>query len=102
MPDYKSTYTGEQIDEALKKAMEGSTLGGAEATTLAAGSDATASIENNVLKLGIPAGAQGIPGVPGEPGYTPIKGTDYWTEADKTEMVNAVLAALPAAEGVGF
>ena len=41
-------------------------------------------------------------GEPGAPGYTPVKGTDYFTEADKTELVNAVLAALPAAEGVGY
>lgn len=35
-------------------------------------------------------------------GHTPIKGTDYFTEADKAEMVNAVLTALPAAEGVSY
>lgn len=38
----------------------------------------------------------------GEDGYTPVKGTDYFTEEDKTELVNSVLAALPAAEGVSF
>ena len=32
-------------------------------------------------------------------GYTPVKGTDYYTEADKTEMVNAVIAALPKYDG---
>lgn len=36
----------------------------------------------------------------GEDGYTPVKGKDYWTDADKAQMVNDVLAALPAAEGV--
>ena len=35
-------------------------------------------------------------------GKTPVKGTDYYTDADKTEMVNAVIAALPTTEGVGF
>lgn len=35
-------------------------------------------------------------------GHTPEKGVDYFTEDDKTEMVNAVLEALPAAEGVDF
>lgn len=35
-------------------------------------------------------------------GYTPIRGIDYYTEADKAEMVNAVLEALPAAEGVSY
>lgn len=36
----------------------------------------------------------------GENGITPVKGTDYYTEADKTEMVNLVLEALPSAEEV--
>ena len=38
----------------------------------------------------------------GENGYTPVKGKDYFTEADKNELANAVLAALPAAEGVSY
>lgn len=45
-------------------------------------------------------GADGAPGQDGQDGKTPVKGTDYWTEADKTEIVNDVLEALPAAEGV--
>ena len=32
----------------------------------------------------------------------PKKGVDYWTEADKAEMVADVIAALDAAEGVNF
>lgn len=59
-----------------------------------------------------PQGPQGIPGEKGDQGdigpqgpagvdgHTPVKGTDYWTESDKQEIVNDVLAALPAAEGV--
>lgn len=35
----------------------------------------------------------------GEDGYTPVKGTDYYTEADKAEMVDLVLAALPTWSG---
>lgn len=38
-------------------------------------------------------------GEDGEDGYTPVKGIDYYTEADKTEMVNRVLAALPIYTG---
>lgn len=30
---------------------------------------------------------QGPQGVPGEPGYTPVRGVDYWTEADKAEII---------------
>ena len=32
-------------------------------------------------------------------GDTPVKGTDYWTAADKTEIVNDTLAALPTWAG---
>ena len=38
---------------------------------------------------------QSIRGATGAAGTTPVKGTDYFTSADKTEMVNAVIAALP-------
>jgi len=47
-------------------------------------------------------GEPGEPGINGADGYTPVKGIDYYTESDKTEIVNAVLAALPAAEGVSY
>ena len=43
-----------------------------------------------------------VSGKEGTPGYTPVKGTDYYTDTDKEEMVAAVLAALPAAEGSSF
>ena len=32
-------------------------------------------------------GEPGKPGAPGKDGYTPVKGIDYWTEADKEEIV---------------
>lgn len=38
-------------------------------------------------------------GSKGTKGDTPVKGTDYYTEADKAEMVNAVVAALPKYTG---
>jgi hypothetical protein len=47
-------------------------------------------------------GADGKDGTNGNDGYTPVKGVDYYTTADKTELVNMVLAALPAAEGGSF
>lgn len=47
-------------------------------------------------------GATGAAGKDGANGYTPQKGTDYWTAIDKQEMVNEVLAALPAAEEATF
>lgn len=38
-------------------------------------------------------------GKPGADGYTPVKGIDYWTEADRTQMVADVIAALPVYNG---
>lgn len=44
----------------------------------------------------------GSQGESGKDGYTPIKGTDYYTDTDKQEMVQLVIAALPSAEEVSF
>lgn len=54
------------------------------------------------------AGATGAPGAtgpkgdPGVPGKTPVKGVDYFTEVDKQEIVDAVLAALPDGTEVSY
>ena len=37
----------------------------------------------------------GSGGGSGEPGYTPIKGVDYWTDEDKNEIINDLLATKP-------
>ena len=47
-------------------------------------------------------GATGATGAAGKDGYTPVKGTDYWTAADKQEIVNDVLAALPDGTEVSY
>ena len=47
-------------------------------------------------------GVNGKDGKDGADGHTPIKGVDYFTEADKAELVADVIATLPNAEGVGF
>lgn len=47
-------------------------------------------------------GDKGDPGTPGTAGHTPVKGTDYWTAADKQEIVNNVLAALPDGTEVAY
>ena len=49
-----------------------------------------------------PKGDTGPQGPAGADGYTPVKGTDYFTESDKTELVNAVLAALPNGNEVAY
>lgn len=56
-------------------------------------------------------GDSGEPGKDGQPGKdgkdgvdgkTPVKGEDYYTEADKVEMVNMVIAALPNGDEVSY
>lgn len=44
-------------------------------------------------------GDPGEPGPEGPAGYTPVRGTDYWTAADQSAIVNDVLAALPKYAG---
>lgn len=76
---------------------------GTQASVTNAGTDSTA-----VLNFTIPrgekgeAGAKGDTGATGEAGHTPVKGVDYFTDAEKSEMIQAVLDALPAAEGASY
>lgn len=49
-----------------------------------------------------PAGPAGADGKDGADGKTPEKGTDYYTEADKTEMVSRVISALPTWNGGSY
>lgn len=44
----------------------------------------------------------GKDGQDGADGHTPVKGVDYWTDADKAQMVNDVIAALPDASEVSY
>jgi len=37
--------------------------------------------------------------IKGADGRTPVKGTDYWTDADKAEMVADVINSLPVYDG---
>lgn len=74
-------------------------------STSTAESGTPASVE--VVKSGsvanlsfiIPKGDDGSNGEKGDNGYTPVKGVDYYTEQDKQEMVQAVIAALPVYNG---
>lgn len=47
-------------------------------------------------------GDTGATGSQGPAGHTPVRGTDYWTAADQTSMVNDVLAALPTWNGGNY
>ena len=47
-------------------------------------------------------GEKGDPGKQGADGKTPVRGTDYWTESDRQEIVNDVIAALPDGTEVSY
>ena len=58
-----------------------------------------------VLKIKVSGVWQAVPAIKGDkgdPGTTPAKGVDYYTEADKQEMVQLVLAAIPSSEEVNY
>ena len=58
---------------------------------------------NEALALAKASGEfDGPQGPAGADGYTPVKGIDYLTESDKTELVNDVLAALPNGNEVAY
>ena len=45
-------------------------------------------------------GPEGTKGDKGDAGKTPVRGTDYWTASDKTEIVNSVLSSLTSEDWV--
>lgn len=58
--------------------------------------------DNSTVDIGRVAGDPGEDGADGADGHTPVKGTDYWTAADKQGIVNDVLAALPTWTGGSY
>ena len=71
----------------------------AKVETITNGATITITDKNGTTTATILNGAKGDPGTNGT---TPVKGVDYYTEADKQEMVQLVLAAIPSAEGVNY
>lgn len=71
-------------------------------TTISVDGAAIATVEDGADGKPGAAGATGPAGAPGKDGHTPVKGTDYWTGADKQEIVNNVLAAIPDGTEVAY
>lgn len=88
-PQGKAQDIFRYVDEAVKDKLSQDDL---QAATDEALAQAKASGEFD--------GAVGPEGPRGPAGATPQKGVDYWTEADRAQMVNDVLATLPVAEEV--
>lgn len=77
----------------------------AKVETITNGATITITDKNGTTTATILNGAKGTdgdPGPKGDPGTTPVKGVDYYTEADKQEMVQLVLAAIPSAQEVNY
>lgn len=64
--------------------------------------DKLSDLNGKLQYNGSDVGLKGDKGDPGVPGKTPVKGTDYWTAADKAEIVADTLAALPTWTGGSY
>ena len=94
------------IDNTVVLDEEVETEGSAEVSALTALLARTEALKNEIeskLNSGAFVGAKGEPGEKGatgekgEPGYTPIKGVDYFTEADKEELREGLSSSSPIA-----
>ena len=86
--------------EAAEAALEEFTTPTASATTLAAGSQATAEYSNGNFAFGIPRGADGSPGTPGAPGadgVTPDFSIGTVTTLEPTQPATATITGTPEA-----
>ena len=64
--------------------------------------DLISATDGKLKYNGSDVGLKGDKGADGINGKTPVKGTDYWTAADKAEIVNDTLAALPKWTGGNY
>ena len=77
--------------------------GGYYTPTVTQTAENTMQVEFTPSKATMPAVSGKAITLPAGPaGYTPARGTDYWTAADQQAIVNDVLAALPTWEGGSY
>lgn len=88
----------EAINTALAQAKASGEFDG-DSVTVANVQESTADGGSNVVTF---SDGKTLTVKNGSKGSTPVKGTDYYTAADKTEMVNAVIAALPTWTGGSY
>lgn len=83
--------TGEAGADGVSPTVEITAIDGGNRVSI---TDADGSTSFDVMN-----GSDGAAGADGADGYTPVRGTDYWTEEDKAEIVAATVAALPVYGG---
>lgn len=64
-------------------------------TTIKVDGTSIATINDGATGSQGPQGPKGETGATGAAGHTPVKGTDYWTSADRQGIIDDVLAAIP-------
>jgi len=84
------TVVNESVDNALEQAKENGEFNGTDGVSV------THSWSGTILTVTSASGTSSsdLKGDNGDDGYSPVRGTDYWTDNDKEEIVNAVLAEL--------
>jgi hypothetical protein len=76
----------------VKSVSESTADGGSNVITFSDGK--TVTIKNGSKGSKGDKGETGAAGKNGADGYTPVRGTDYWTETDKVEIVQRVIESL--------
>lgn len=68
------------------------------------GASATHYWDGTVLVVTSASGSSSadLKGETGDDGYTPVKGTDYWTDEDKQSIIDEILSMYPDAEMESF
>lgn len=102
-PQRKAQDIFRYVDEAVKDKLSQDDLQEATDAALAQAKESGEfdGADGAVGPVG-PVGPQGPAGPAGPAGATPQKGVDYWTEADRAQMVADTIAALPDASEVSY
>ena len=82
-----SSLVNESVNDALEQAKTSGEFNGAD------GMSTTHSWDGTILTVTSASGSSSAD-LKGDKGDSPIRGIDYWTDSDKSEMVNAVITEL--------
>ena len=99
--DVKFAENAKRFGVNLSESAEGFNVGFGDIKTLRGKSAYEIAVENGFegTEAEWLVSLHGKDGRDGKDGKTPVKGVDYYTDADKSDMVAAVIAALPVYNG---